>query len=199
MAILKCPAGHFYDGNKYATCPYCEKNSQGMDRSASYTQEDKIREDVTIAMPKIQPSDRDVTIGMYGSIPKDDEKTIGIYSKNSGRTGVAGWLVCTEGKERGRDYRLYGGYNWIGRDYRMDVCVVEDEGISRYRHAAIVYDKRSGVYFLLPGNGISTFLNGGMIMEAAELKRRDTIRIGSSTFVFVPFCEEGFTWEQGKD
>ena len=41
-----------------------------------------------------------------------------------------------------------------------------------------------------------TQLNGETLTKAVELKRRDVIGMGESEFVFIPFCEEGYTWKE---
>ena len=69
----------------------------------------------------------------------EDDKTVGIYSRFTGNDFVTGWLVCTKGAERGRDYRLHYGFNRIGRGLMMDVCILEDEMISRNMHCSVVY------------------------------------------------------------
>lgn len=193
MAITRCGNGHFFDNAKYQECPYCVSLAKERNRY-----EDQLRESVTIAMPKQEPV-QEVNVGVYVPPKGDDEKTIGIFAKKSGGDCVTGWLVCVKGKERGRDYRLHNGNNWIGRGYQMDVCVVEDPSISRENHANIVYDYRSGKFFLAPGNGMTVYLNGEAILKAGELKARDRIGIGESEFSFVPFCGEGFVWEEEEN
>lgn len=191
MAIVKCPNGHFFDNKKYAECPYCRTVQEERNRY-----EEQIRESVTIAMPK-REQEESQTIGMYEPqpVPEDDQKTVSIFSHGSGRSFVTGWLVCTEGEEKGRDYRLYHGYNRIGRNYQMDVCIVDDPAISRENHASIIYDYKSNRFYLSPGKGTITTLNGETVLKAVELKRRDVICMGRSRFVFIPFCEEDQSWE----
>ena len=45
----------------------------------------------------------------------------------AGFTPVVGWLVCTEGPDRGHDYRIRTGYNHIGRAEHMDICIRGDK------------------------------------------------------------------------
>lgn len=190
MSIIKCENGHFFDNSKYSQCPYC--SSQEYERNRY---EDQIRERVTIAIPK-REQEESVTIGLYEAPKSDDQKTIGIFARQSGTDYVTGWLVCIQGKEKGRDYRLHNGNNWIGRSLGMDVCIVDDPGISRENHATIVYDHRSNRFFLVPGSGTLTRLNGELLVKAKELKKRDEILLGESTFAFIPFCEEGHVWKK---
>ena len=188
MSIIKCENGHFFDNGKYAKCPYCSTQREERNRY-----EEQIREHVTVAIPR-REVEESVTIGLYEAQKADDQKTVGLFARQSGKDFVTGWLVCTEGKEKGRDYRLHNGNNWIGRSFRMDVCVVDDSLISRENHATIVYDYRSNRFFLTPGKGTVTRVNGETLVKARELKKRDEIALGESKFVFIPFCEEGCSW-----
>lgn len=194
MAIVKCENGHFFDNNKYTSCPYCVKLENERNRY-----EEQMRDQVTIMIPKRDDSvetSESVTVGLYEPPKGDDQKTIGVFGRQSGKDFVTGWLVCTKGREKGRDYRIYNGNNWIGRGYQMDICIVDDPAISRERHAVMVYDHRSNKFFLSPGSGTITMVNHEMLVKAKEIKSRDKITLGESEFTFVPFCVEGETWER---
>lgn len=66
------------------------------------------------------------------------------YLKRAKRNRLtAGWLVCTEGMERGASYPIYAGRNFVGRDDSMDIILRGDRGICRKRHGAVVYDPRA--------------------------------------------------------
>lgn len=188
MAIVKCENGHFFDNGKYEHCPYCLKLEHERNRY-----EEQIRDSVTIAMPR-QESPQEVTMPLHEPVKGDDQKTVGIFSKQTGTDMVTGWLVCVRGREKGRDYRLHNGNNRIGRSYHMDVCVVEDPGISRESHATVVYDYKSNKFFLMPGNGTITMCNDQPVLRAVELKAKDRITLGESEFCFVPFCGEEYVW-----
>lgn len=188
MSIIKCENGHFFDNAKHAQCPYCISMQNERNRY-----EEQMRDSVTIAIPK-RESTEDVVIGMAETPVGDDQKTVGIFARQSGSDFVTGWLVCITGREKGRDYRLHNGMNRVGRGYQMDICVVDDELISRENHATVVYDYKSNKFYLTPGNGTVTRLNGEVLVRAAELKSRDKIAMGESEFVFIPFCGEEHSW-----
>lgn len=111
------------------------------------------------------------------------------------RCFVTGWLVCTEGPEKGRDYRLRYGFNKIGRSYEMDVCIFEDEEISRNTHCCLVYENRSNRFLLVPGQGTLTWFEGELVEEPREIVSGERFQIGSTTLEFVAFCRKGVTWE----
>ena len=113
-----------------------------------------------------------------------------------GEMPVVGWLVCIEGAERGRDYRLTAGYNSIGRNPENNVYIPADDKISRDKHAFIGFDEQDCFFFFTPFNGKNlNRLNGQRIMNSVELKAYDVLTIGSSKFCFIPFCSEQFSWE----
>lgn len=109
---------------------------------------------------------------------------------------VVGWLVCVEGAERGADYRIRAGYNYIGRGEHMDICIHGDPAITRDRHAMIAYDAEGQAFFFGPVNGKDIVrLNGKAVMsKAEELQAYDKIKIGSTSLMFVPLCGERFDW-----
>lgn len=108
---------------------------------------------------------------------------------------VVGWLVCVDGPDRGRDYRIHDGYNSIGRSANMDICIAGDTKISREKHAVVAFDPDEKMFFFAPADGKNLVkLNGKTLMMAAELHAYDTLTIGSSKLKFVPFCGEEFSW-----
>ena len=125
---------------------------------------------------------------------EEDDKTISLYAEEKGTDFITGWIVCVEGPERGRDYKLHQGFNRLGRDYRMDIAVMEDQSISREAAFAIVYDDRSNQFFAVQQPGGNAYLNGTALMGAVALKTGDILRTGNSEFEFIAFCREGRTW-----
>lgn len=108
---------------------------------------------------------------------------------------VTGWLVCIEGVEKGKDYRLHSDINYIGRSKNNDVVFGSDPTVSRERHAMIAYDERSRTFFFAPANGASMIRqNGRPVLTTAELKSGDRVEIGEGTYLFVNLCGENFEW-----
>lgn len=113
-----------------------------------------------------------------------------------GFSPVVGWLVCTDGPDRGRDYRIHAGYNSIGRASHMDICITGDLKISREKHAMIAFDPDEKLFYFGPVDGKNLVkLNNKLVMMPKELHAYDVLMIGSSQFAFVPFCGEKFSWE----
>lgn len=126
----------------------------------------------------------------------DDQRTIGFFSGAKGNDYVTGWLVCLEGPEKGRDYRLHHGFNRIGRSFEMDVQVIDDPAVTREGHCAVVYDDRQNQFSVVPTSGALTYYNGQLLTGPERLKSGDEISLGNSRFEFVPFCREGRVWEK---
>jgi hypothetical protein len=124
----------------------------------------------------------------------DDEKTVGIFRTRMNADPVVGWLVCTEGPEKGRDYRIHTGRNFIGRAYKMDLSVSDDPSISRERHCSIIFDPMQPGFTLVPGEGTNTYFNGKLLTAPEPLSDDDHIEIGDSQFVFIAFCKGDRKW-----
>lgn len=178
MAIVKCTQGHYYDDVKYGACPHC------MSGTASDS-----RDSVTVAF-----SGSESGVNERLSHLVEDEKTIGIFQSKLKSDPVVGWLVCIEGVERGRDYRLHSGRNFLGRSMKMDVIVVDDKQISRENHCSIVYDPQGNQFFIIPGAGTATYINGSLVIDQASLNDDDTLHLGDSSFLFLSLMQRGFTW-----
>lgn len=107
----------------------------------------------------------------------------------------AGWLVCVKGGQKGRDFRIFPGFNRVGRQSASDICL-EDGQVARESHCAVVYEPKKGAFYLVPGKGTVTLLNGRRIEETEKLKEGDRIGAGESLMVFIPFCGKERTWER---
>ena len=113
---------------------------------------------------------------------------------------VVGWLVCIEGNDRGRDFRLHAGYNSIGKNPENDVSIPSDHTISRDRHAVIAYDQEENLYFFAPANGVNLLrLNGKVLMSPSEIKANDVLTIGKSKLLFIPLCSDKFQWGNDEE
>ena len=182
MAIIRCYMGHFYDDGKNPACPHCESIG-GMDDVKT------VSGDVVERM--LRTAGQQVVD--FGAVAAGDEKTIGIYKKKHGWDPVTGWLVCSDGPERGRDYRLHTGRNFLGRAANMEISVAGDMEISRENHCSVVFEPKSRAFLLAPGSA-NTYLNGQAVTDSVNLQSGDEIGAGASKFVFIPYCADGRTW-----
>ncbi len=177
MSLKNCENGHFYDDNVFSSCPTCAVK---YDNSPQVDPPKKVK--------KITISRR--------SVEEDDNRTIAYHSEYTGNNYVTGWLICVEGAEKGRDYRLHFGFNRIGTSGTMDIRIAGDSKIAEKYHCAVVYDDKSNGFFICPGKGTITYLNDELLKKSHPLYKNDEIMIGESRFEFVPFCGGDKKWDQ---
>ena len=206
MTLVKCPNGHYYDSSRFGNnCPHCGMSgaaSIGADQTTvplnipdAPQPANAVTEPLTVSQPVVsQPAN--VTV----PIVSDDDRTLpvtadmldGMVEKPA---PVVGWLVCTDGVNKGTDYRLHQGRNFIGRSPEMDVCILGDNTVSRSSHGIVVYDPRSNVYLAQPGSSKELFyVNDKLVLNPVELKTMDLLNIGDTKLMFVPLCGEQFHW-----
>lgn len=189
MDMKRCNKGHFYDGEKYKTCPYCQETNMIPAKTVP------VKENNQVVSPTAE-----LTANSLDPFNRDDGKTVGIFKKNVGKDPVVGWLVATEGKHYGESFKLKTGRNFIGRGHDMDVVLSADESISRNKHAILLYDPKANQFFIQSGESRElTYLNGDVLLESKVLHSKDRITLGNSELLFVPLCSEDFSWEKERE
>jgi hypothetical protein len=74
----------------------------------------------------------------------------------------------------------------------MDVCIAEDESVSRNAHAIIVFEPRQRTFRLSTGEGRGlVYLNGEVVEGMTKLDPNDIIELGQTKLMFVPLP---FSW-----
>lgn len=141
-------------------------------------------------------SQRTVALNMaINNAESGEGRTVALIKEEKGIDPVVGWLICIDGKEKGRDYRIHADNNFIGRSDAMDICIRGDETVSRENHAIVSYDTVDNTYYFSPGEGRAIVrLNNQALFQTAVIKAYDKITIGKSTFVFLPLCGSEFSW-----
>lgn len=182
MAMQRCRRGHYFDVAKTKVCPACGEEEL----------------DVVSTTPKRQDEGRALSVSSTQAKRRaqvdqaDNAPTVGVFHKQLGIDPVVGWLVCTEGSQRGRDYRLHSERNLIGRAPENDICIAGDETISRTAHAVIAFEPRQRSFFLSAGESRGlVYLNHEVIESTKKLEPYDVIELGQTRLVFIPFL---FTW-----
>lgn len=118
-----------------------------------------------------------------------------VAPKELGIDPVVGWLVCVEGADKGRDYRIHTERNFIGRAQHMDICVSGDDSISRERHAILSFDPKKKQFWIQPGESTGlVYLNGDAVYVPMELKDRDLVELGQTKLMFLAFVNSSFQW-----
>ena len=113
MATTRCRFGHSYDDSKHSECPWCKAAADG-------------GETVPAGTAHMRPPPP--AGGNINTVPLNqgthEQKTVFFYPDKLTeiKTGVArtdpvvGWLVCYDGVEKGKDYRIRFGQNSVGRN-----------------------------------------------------------------------------------
>ena len=185
MALKRCDKGHYYDPESYSSCPSCGVH----DLDLQTTQPRGVHVNAADGTTQAR--------GDAGAKQRDTGVTVAMVRKKTGMDPVVGWLVCVEGPEKGRDYRIRSEKNYIGRGSNMDICISGDETISRENHAMISFNPRNLHFGIAPGNSRGlVYLNGEEVNLPEDLKPYDMIEIGQCKLLFVAFCGEKFQWGQ---
>ncbi|MEE0419096.1 MAG: FHA domain-containing protein [Lachnospiraceae bacterium] len=189
MGVVQCPRGHFYDDRKFRSCPHCEK-AAGNEDSATVRMADDVIKPQTLKVLM------ENSVHYEGDF--DQEKTVAFIAKEKGNDFVTGWVVCTEGPEKGRSYTLHHGFNRISRsnDPETDIQLAEDRQISRGCHCAIVYDYKKNTFYLVPREGNLVYMKDEFLQQPATLTTGDCFKIGDSELTFVAFCRGEWKWER---
>ena len=109
---------------------------------------------------------------------------------------VVGWLVCIKGQHFGESFNIAAGRNSIGRGEENKIVLGRDKKISRTKHALLTYEPKKRNFYLQPGDGSGlTYLNDEYIEESQKIHARDIVEMGDSKFMFIPLCDESFSWE----
>lgn len=203
--LTRCPKGHFYDGDKYETCPHCANTRLPGETITIVPPDDEIT--LVEPLPKAQPdrSARTVeprpsggkteTVFLQGHTMDQSTVTMQFYQKALGTEPVAGWLVCVRGVHYGQDFRIKAGRNFIGRGGNMDVCLSADRTVSRDRHAIVTYDPMGKTFLIQPGEGAALcYLNRKPVLVPTELHAGDRIVLGDTELIFAPFCGTLYEW-----
>lgn len=223
MNLKRCDKGHFYDVDKFATCPHCSDGSENMDATVKYNEQEGVSRfdlDHTVAYgnndsPDVYSVIQD-TVPETGNALSDLMKQLNSQTVNETEDddmGVTqrytpgdlkieptvGWLTAISGENAGKSYVLKAGRNFIGRASSMDVVLSGDKSISREKHAIVLYEPRKRQFLVQPGESRELFyVNDEVVVSTVKLQAYDKLLLGSTTLIFVPLCGEQFSWDDEK-
>lgn len=201
-----CSAGHVYDADQYASCPYCNRNTRAIQFGATAAPAGYGATTAPAGYGAAHAG-RDDTIGqtvMPEAIRRRmeqerDQRTVGEFKRKLGYEPVVGWLVCVEGPEVGKDYRLFGRINSIGRAEGNDVVLAQEHTVSQKNHVRLAYDAKHNNFQLIPGEGTNvTYLNDEPLYVPQKLNAYDVLEMGATKLIFVPLCNERFHWPERR-
>ncbi len=185
MKMARCENDHFYDAERFESCPHCNQPSistviQDPNKGSMYT-EDVLKELIDDAKGG---GGAQKTIGYFGEIPVEP---------------VVGWLVAIEGSNYGESFKLKSGRNYIGRSAQMDIVLTKDNSISREKHAIVIYEPKGNIFLVQPGDAKELFyLNDNVVLTVTEIKAYDVLSLGGTKLLFIPCCSDKFNWDSVK-
>lgn len=213
MNLIRCENGHFYDAERFEYCPHCNQGSvstvlQDENGDAMYTMPLDPPVSPTPApmpaptsAPAPAPEPAPNGLGALVSEVKTEDggqATIGFWGDIENEP-VVGWLVAIDGAHFGEDFRLKTGRNFIGRSGQMDIPLTKDPSISREKHAIILYEPKSNVFLVQPGDAKELFyLNDKVVLSATEIGANDILSLGETKLLFIPCCSDKFNWDSVK-
>ncbi len=190
--------GNTYD-KTYATCPHCaQKAAQekaAQEKAALEVEKEEVEE---IVPEQNNTSLRDAVKKVAST---NEGKTVGFFSMGNTNSPAAtepvvGWIVCIKGEHFGEAFNIAAGRNSIGRGEDNKIILPRDGSVSRNKHAWLTYEPKKREFFIQPGDGSGlSYLNGDNIMESKKLTAKDILEFGNGQYMFVPLCDESFTWE----
>lgn len=207
--IVSCPHGHYYDANKYQSCPYCSSGSftptvdpfadtpQAANSAAgdfSHTIDPQSAPSSGAFIPTLDP--QTVSQGSYNSRMSVTQFVDQASSSVGNTMPVVGWLIVIAGQLKGSEFRLHSGYNYIGREHG-DVVIRGDATISSEKDANITYVPQTRRFYIAHELGKNVLLvnNLPVIGGSTELKEYDVITIGMTKLLFRSLCGDQFSWE----
>lgn len=218
--IISCSKGHYYDANRYDSCPYCSTGrfSPTIDPFAQL-QDDGSQGDGGLSRTTDAGGEAPMdsrgsyndhgSLGNYGNFaPTEAPPVRNRVAESMSRTQfvdsstpagapvpVVGWLVAVEGPCRGTDYRIHTGYNYIGRE-AGDICICGDNTISAEKDANVTYVPQTRKFYIAHELGKNVLLVNDLpvIGGGMEINGYDMITIGTTKLMFVAACGERFSW-----
>lgn len=178
MNLIKCEHEHYYDSDKFDSCPHC----------ANLVADVKVPDILGNNQQKIDTviPDKDVL--------KDYQKI--------GHRRVTGWLVCIVGEMQGESFTLYEGVNHIGRAPHMDVALFREPTVSRENHAIITYHADTNTFVLTvePDEVAPVLYNSTLVKKSLSqtISAHDILTLGECQLCFISFCDEHFSWAESK-
>lgn len=128
----------------------------------------------------------------------DEGKTVAVMQKSFNTEPVVGWFVCVEGPDKGKDYRILAKNNSIGRGDMNDICIKGDPSIARENQGRLGYDVKHNAFHIIPGESANNiYIGDDPVYLPTKLEPRQIIEIGDTKLMFIPFCDDKFTWEDG--
>lgn len=208
MPTMKlCPNNHYYDSDRYSECPYCKSNQQGVQpksngirhKSSGIGETSPV--DDSDHTNSLQSNNNNFARGKtWGMYDFSSAKTKGMYGGNETQSGISayqrvvGWLVCTNGNDCGRDFRIHVDNNFVGRNDSCDI-VIKDPYVSA-QHFTVTYDPLNDIYIAsMSGGRAIVYINGQPLTSNHILQKGDKLKVGQTELVFIPLESSYVKWD----
>ena len=168
MDLTRCENGHYYNKEKFPSCPHCAHVPTFLVRQGEQA-------DIDTAIPNADA----------------------VQQINHTLRKTTGWLVCTKGNMVGESFPVREGKNRIGRSTAMDIILLYENSISREDHACILYEPADRTFTLTSKHTQNIVrVNDQEPSGSITLHDRDVITLGKCTLIFISFCNEVFGWDK---
>ncbi len=207
MKLVRCEvnSSHYYDADKYESCPHCRENSLPKAESAGETislsdlRDSDNAGNETVALQDSENSLSKQIASSSASGNVDEIKTMSYYDFGQEQEPVVGWLTAVNTAAKGISFSLKVGKNNIGRSgsgHAVDVDLNKDATVSRGTQATIIYEPKKRQFLLQPANGSTlVYLNDDLLMNYTQINAYDRITVGETELIFIPLCSDKFSWE----
>lgn len=106
---------------------------------------------------------------------------------------VVGWLVCIDGKEKGKDFRIINQRNFITFSNDIGINILKES--SEYLFT-ITYNSKQRIFVISPGTTSEIiYLNRNAIYETTLIESYHLIEFDSVKLIFIGYCGENFNWK----
>ncbi|MDR1722820.1 MAG: FHA domain-containing protein [Tannerella sp.] len=198
IEFKKCEKGHYYKSNLSA-CNFCKSDAVTVIQDVKPTVQDDKPTELDNENSVGEKKTRLVETDGGESVKNDRTKFVDdpppVEVPEGGRETfyppqrryreqpkLVGWLVSYTIEPTGVDFRIYEGWNVIGRDSDCNITVPDDPTMSR-KHATILF--RNNYFDIKDESTRGTIVNGNDIRhETPELHDGDIIQMGDTVFKF---------------
>lgn len=167
MALTQCSNQHYYDNDKYNSCPYCKPDED--DEKTVCLQNGS--DENSLEQEQNNKNVTDNYISEQSSVNIQYKEDTDLKSRV-----VVGWLVGLNGNDKGKDFTIYAGMNQMSEV-----------------QCSIIYEGIANLCYLFPGS-CKTSINGICIEEPKKLKSGDRIMVGENRYDYVAYCHDDIKW-----
>ncbi|WP_068267519.1 hypothetical protein [Caviibacter abscessus] len=106
---------------------------------------------------------------------------------------VVGWLVCIDGVEKGKDFRIIDQRNFIAINNEIGINILTE---STEYSFTITYNAKQRIFVISPGNTNEIiYLNKNAIYETTLIENYNLIELNTIKLIFIGYCGENFNWK----